>query len=53
MPISIYGHCSVYLPDENAVLVIGGYHGRLDENNGISSDVWAFKNVQDFGELWT
>ena len=24
------------------IIIIGGYHGRIDENMGISSDVWNF-----------
>ena len=24
------------------IMIIGGYHGRIDENMGISSDVWYF-----------
>ena len=26
-------------------MIIGGYHGRIDENMGISSDVWYFMDT--------
>ena len=32
----------VSLPLVQKILVIGGYHGRLNENMGFSSDVWAY-----------
>ena len=40
LPVRLYGHCVVTHPYSNKVYIIGGYHGRVDENNGISSDVW-------------
>ena len=43
LPWPTYGHCMVNLQDSNRVLIIGGYHGRLNENFGISSDVWSYE----------
>ena len=40
LPLPLYGHCAIYDKDIRKLFIIGGYHGRLDENNGISSDVW-------------
>ena len=45
LPVPLYGHCVVTVhpisdPNSSKVYIIGGYHGRVDENNGISSDVW-------------
>ena len=42
LPWPTYGHCMITLPMTKKVLVIGGYHGRLNENMGFSSDVWAY-----------
>ena len=27
------------------IMIVGGYHGRIDENMGISSDVWYFMDT--------
>ena len=43
LPWPSYGHCMVNLQDLNRVLIIGGYHGRLNENFGLSSDVWSYE----------
>ena len=42
LPYPLYGHCMVNVPETDVVLIIGGYHGRVEENLGMSSDVWAF-----------
>ena len=42
LPWPTYGHCMITLPNNGKILVIGGYHGRLNENMGFSSDVWAY-----------
>ena len=40
LPVPLYGHCIVFDKHSTKVYIIGGYHGRVDENIGISSDVW-------------
>ncbi len=47
LPIGVYGHCMVSF--DSSVFLIGGYHGRVEENFGISSDVWAW----DFSNGYT
>jgi len=51
LPVALYGHCMLTLsPDETdsrTVLIIGGYHGRVDESYGVSSEVWAFSFKSD------
>ena len=47
LPMAMYGHCMVY--KDSAVFVTGGYHGRVEENSGISSDVWIYKNTEKIG----
>ena len=42
LPWPIYGHCMIYLKEKEKVLIIGGYHGRLNDQMGFSSDVWAY-----------
>ena len=32
----------IYLKEKETVLIIGGYHGRLNDQMGFSSDVWAY-----------
>ena len=47
LPVRLYGHCVVTDPRSSKTYIIGGYHGRVDENSGISSDVW----LMDYSKL--
>ena len=47
--VAHYGHCMVSLPGSgNKIVLIGGYHGRIEENMGISSDVWLYDFSDSF-----